>query len=92
MYLLDQVKNQITAIIQRALERAVAQGALPAEILDNSGMIALEVPREETHGDWATNLAMISARAARMAPRKIAEILASYMDLTISVCFFTGNF
>ncbi len=84
MYLLDQVKNQITAIIQRALERAVAQGALPAEILDNSGMIALEVPREETHGDWATNLAMISARAARMAPRKIAEILASYMDLTNS--------
>ena len=35
----------------------------------------VEVPREKEHGDFATNLAMLLAKPARMAPRKIAEIL-----------------
>lgn len=42
----------------------------------------LEVPREKSHGDLATNLAMVLARSARMAPRKIAEIIIDHFDFT----------
>ncbi|MGI6649431.1 MAG: arginine--tRNA ligase [Bacillota bacterium] len=40
----------------------------------------IEVPREKNHGDLATNLAMVLARPARMAPRKIAEVLIEFFD------------
>ena len=38
-----------------------------------------ERPRDETHGDWATNVALQSARAAGMPPRAIAELVAKRM-------------
>jgi arginyl-tRNA synthetase len=44
-------------------------------VLDAVPDIAVEVPREKGHGDYATNLAMLLAKPARMAPRKAAEIL-----------------
>lgn len=34
-----------------------------------------EVPREEAHGDYATNVAMVLARSARRPPRQIAEMI-----------------
>lgn len=35
----------------------------------------VEAPREKEHGDFATNLAMLLAKPARLAPRRVAEIL-----------------
>ena len=40
----------------------------------------LEVPREKVHGDFATNIAMLMAKEAKMAPRKIAEIIVSNFE------------
>ncbi len=42
---------------------------------------AIEVPREKNHGDFAANVAMLMAREARMAPRKIAELITSHLSL-----------
>lgn len=42
---------------------------------------AMEKPRDEGHGDFACNVAMLLAREARMAPRKIAEALTTRLDL-----------
>ncbi len=39
--------------------------------------IELAVPRDPTHGDWTTNLALGLARAAKRPPRAIAEALAA---------------
>jgi arginyl-tRNA synthetase len=41
----------------------------------------LERPRETTHGDWATNLAMVLAKPLRSKPRDIAEKLRAAMSL-----------
>jgi arginyl-tRNA synthetase len=41
----------------------------------------LERPRETTHGDWATNLAMTLAKPLRSKPRDIAEKLRSSINL-----------
>lgn len=40
----------------------------------------IEVPREKQHGDFASNVAMLMAREARMAPRKIAEALVAMIN------------
>ena len=39
--------------------------------------IELAVPRDATHGDWTTNLALGLAREAKRSPRAIAEALAA---------------
>jgi arginyl-tRNA synthetase len=41
----------------------------------------LERPRDPSHGDWATNLAMILAKPLRARPREIAERLRDTMAL-----------
>src|ERR1700682_4821854 len=41
----------------------------------------LERPREASHGDWATNLAMVLAKPLRSKPRDIADKLRDAVDL-----------
>jgi arginyl-tRNA synthetase len=41
----------------------------------------LERPRETSHGDWATNLAMVLAKPLRTKPKEIAERLRESIDL-----------
>ena len=41
----------------------------------------LERPRESSHGDWATNLAMVLAKPLRSKPRDIADKLRESIDL-----------
>ncbi len=60
--------------ISRMVERLAADGKLP-QGLDLS-RLAVEPPRDPTHGDVSTNAAMVLAKPAGMAPRAIAELLA----------------
>ena len=39
----------------------------------------VEEPKADAHGDLSTNFAMVSAKAQKMPPRKIAEILIRHM-------------
>ncbi len=39
--------------------------------------IELAIPRETSHGDWTTNLALTLVKPLRLPPRKIAEQLAA---------------
>ena len=68
------LKNAIT----NAFEKAIAEGLLPqAEIPDFN----IETPADRSHGDLATNAAMVSARAFKTAPRKIAETITQNINL-----------
>lgn len=62
-----------------AVGKAVADGTFPAEPIPP---FTIEIPGDAAHGDYATNLAMASARALRMAPRKIAEAVCARLTLT----------
>ena len=64
------MQNSITELLTRSLREALDKAGLPA-----SDDIAWEVPREESHGDYATNSALALARTAKKAPRQIAEAI-----------------
>ncbi|CAN5319034.1 arginine--tRNA ligase [soil metagenome] len=57
------------------LDRLVEQGALPPA-LDRSA-IAIEPPRDPSHGDMAINAAMVLAKPAGTNPRALAELIAA---------------
>ena len=78
MNLLQDAQKQLNEVIVESLGRAVAGGKLPAEPIP---AFRIEVPGDTSHGDFAANVAMVSARAFKLPPRKIAEIIASELNL-----------
>lgn len=66
------IKDIISSAIRQAAENAQSDGVFPAGNLPD---ILLEVPPKKEMGDFATNVAMQSARVFRMKPRSIAEEL-----------------
>lgn len=68
------MKNQLDSLLSQALSSLKANGILPA---DFSPTIQLERTRDKSHGDWATNLALASAKVAGKKPREMAEALVA---------------
>jgi arginyl-tRNA synthetase len=68
------MKQTLTEILHQALERAKEKGELK---LETQPSITLDTPRDKSHGDLATTLAMTLAKPEAKAPRKIAEIIVS---------------
>src|SRR5712692_10515476 len=64
---------QITDRLTEGVRTALAHAGLPS--VDDC---AWEVPRQTEHGDYATNVAMQLARAAKKAPRQIAEAIVRH--------------
>lgn len=71
-------KEQVSAVIEAAMKKAMAAGMLPEAELP---AFTVERPADRSHGDFATNAAMASARAFRMAPPKIAAAIMENLDL-----------
>ena len=61
-------------LLDGVLDELEAQGALPAGL--NRRAVAVEPPRDPTHGDLATNAAMVLAKAAGTNPRALAGLIA----------------
>ncbi len=69
----DKAQNQIKELVSQAIKKAQAASLLPdAEPAE----FYVEVPADRNNGDYSTNAAMVNARAFRLAPRKIAELIA----------------
>ena len=71
-------ENQLRAAVLAAVRAAIAAGELPEAELPE---YRIEVPADRQHGDLAANVAMVSARALRKAPRQIAESIVSHLSL-----------
>lgn len=75
MNLLEQVKQTLSQQIAAAVAKTelVAPEQMPEVII--------EKPKEKTHGDYATNIAMQLTRIAKRNPREIAEMIKQHLDL-----------
>ena len=60
--------------VRRANDALIAAGVLPAGI--DQSRITVEPPRDPTHGDMATNAAMVLAKDAGKKPRDLAQAIA----------------
>ena len=70
--------TRFAAHLNAALDALVAAGELPADL--NRANITVEPPRDVTHGDLATNAAMVLAKAAGVNPRALAEKIAAALE------------
>lgn len=74
MNIVEEVQSKLKDEIKAAVIKAglAAEGEIPNVIL--------EIPKEKSHGDYSTNMAMQLARVAKKAPRMIAEELIKSFD------------
>lgn len=72
-----ETKLLLTQAIHTAITKAIVAGVLPEGAVPE---ISLEVPPKKELGDFASNIAMQSARVFRCAPRKIAEAIVEHFE------------
>ncbi len=76
--LIQAAREQVSQLTQAAYEKAASEGLFPAgqEIRGT-----VEVPKDSKNGDFASSFAMAGAKALRMAPRQIAQIILDHLEL-----------
>lgn len=67
----DLLKDSLRSFMQ---EKSIIQLELPEFII--------EIPANNIHGDFSSNLAMVCAKSFKMSPRNIAEVIVSKLDLS----------
>jgi arginyl-tRNA synthetase len=67
----DTLYTQLYNSVLGAVDHLKTEGFLPSDI--NEQNIVLENPKDKSHGDYATNAAMVLAKPAGKSPRDVAE-------------------
>ena len=70
------MKQHITELLQQSIEQLQQQAILPNDIQPR---IHVERTKDKSHGDFATNLAMMLAKPAKKNPRELAILLIKYL-------------
>lgn len=76
------MKAQLETLLSHALATLKANGTLPA---DFSPDLQFERTRDPSHGDWACNIALMSAKAAGKKPRDVAEQIVAALPASAVV-------
>ena len=79
------MKTLLQSLLAEALQTLAAEGQLPAE----TPAIHIERTRDPSHGDFATNIAMMLAKPARKKPRDIAEAIVAALPASEQVAKVT---
>lgn len=66
------IREELEKVIDDAIKQAIDQGKIE---LDEIPSAALERPRDENNGDWASTVAMRCSKQAKKSPRDIAQII-----------------
>ena len=70
--IIQKINKQIIDTVEQAVRTAIENKILPEIDIPS---VSVEKPREKSHGDFSCNIAMILAKKAQMAPRKIAAAI-----------------
>lgn len=75
---IQAAKQQVAQLCQQAYVTASEKGLLPTgeEILG-----VVEIPKEVSHGDFASSFAMVGAKKLKQNPRNIAQIITEHLSL-----------
>lgn len=72
------IRESLEQIIDQAIAAACEDGSL---VLEGKVAAALERPRDEANGDWASTVAMRSAKIAHRNPREIAQVIVDHIPV-----------
>ncbi|ARV46188.1 arginine--tRNA ligase [Bacillus subtilis] len=72
------IAEQMKDVLKEEIKAAVLKAGLAEE--SQIPHVILETPKDKTHGDYSTNMAMQLARVAKKAPRQIAEEIVAHFD------------
>ena len=72
------IRDDLARMIESAAQAAMDAGELPQVVLPE---LVIERPAKREHGDYATNLPMRLARAAKSNPLDIANMIAARIPL-----------
>ncbi len=70
------IRESLEKLVEEALQAAIEDGSLA---LQEAPAPALERPRDEANGDWASTVAMRSAKLAKMPPRDVAQAIVGHI-------------
>ena len=76
--LIEDAKRSIDLLLENAFNKAVACGDLGQAAIPQG---KVEIPKDSANGDYAANHAMAGAKALKLHPRRIAEILTANLEL-----------
>ncbi len=71
------IRCALQSIVDDAIKASIADGSLK---LEEAPSAFLERPRDESNGDWASTVAMRSAKLAHMSPKDIAQIIIDHLS------------
>lgn len=71
------VKHLVDAVVKNTFAYLSKEGLLSVE---NLPQFALDVPKQESHGDIACNIAMVVAKAAKKPPRDVAKLFVDHLQ------------
>lgn len=72
------MKDLISQVLTQAANNLVEQGVLPADLVINP---LVEGARDKAHGDFASNIAMVLCKQAKMPPRDLANKFVELIPL-----------
>jgi arginyl-tRNA synthetase len=73
------MKKRLVTLLNDAVNGCIEKRIIDAETIS---AIEVEIPKDTTHGDYASNVAMVLASRVgkKLPPRKIAEVLIEHID------------
>jgi len=75
------IKDKVKIIIEDALKQAVVNGEFPDIVFENFPEVKIEYPKDTKFGDYASSIAMESARVLKKSPMMIGEKIKKYIDI-----------
>ncbi|WP_123713927.1 arginine--tRNA ligase [Sinobacterium caligoides] len=76
------MKDVIAELLSQTIEQLKSAAIIPAEL---SPRINVDRTRDKSHGDLATNLAMMLAKPVGKPPREVAQLIIDHMPTSASV-------
>ncbi len=71
--------NKIEALLKKVLKEAVLKSSAIEDYTEENIMI--DIPKDQAHGDYSTNLAMQLTKILKKNPRLIAEDIVNHLDM-----------
>ena len=75
------MKQQIEALLKTALTQLQSEGVLD----EVPSFIQVESAKDKVHGDFASNIALVLAKAMKQAPRNVAELIVKALPTSSSI-------